>query len=351
MRRLPIAVLLALACSRRAEPLDDVPAATTAAAVDADANATSGARPVKPAPSPTPAQVEGPHLRVLGTAQDGGLPHAACTCTQCDAARRDPDRARLVASVAVVDPARGEAFMIDATLDIQEQLHALHDVGDRPTGRADRAPVAGILLTHAHIGHYLGLALLGFEAVHTQKLPVWASPRMSQFLRENGPWEQLVRIENIELRPVEPAATIELTPDLRATPLRVPHRDEYTDTYGFLLAGPRHTVLYVPDTSPWRTWPQPLPAFIEEHDVDVALIDATFYSGDELPGRDLDTLAHPLVVETMDLLQPLVKRGELKVYFTHLNHSNPALNPDGPERAEIERRGFAVAADGLQIPL
>jgi pyrroloquinoline quinone biosynthesis protein B len=347
VRPLGFALVLALGCSERAQPLDTVPAPTTRVA-------TTGTEPAPADAIPEPAPVaddDGPHLRLLGTAQDGGLPHAACTCPRCDAARHDAARARLVASVAIVDPGAGQAFMVDATPDIHEQLHALHDVGDRPEGRADRAPVAGILLTHAHIGHYLGLALLGFEAVHTRELPVWASPRMSEYLRQNGPWEQMVRIENIDLRPVGPEQRIELTPALHATPLLVPHRDEYTDTYGFLIEGPHANVLYVPDTSPWRTWSTPLPEFLEAHEVDVALLDATFYSGDELPGRDLDTLAHPLVVDTMDLLQPLVDDGKVKVYFTHLNHSNPALDPSGPELAEIRRRGFEVASDGQHIPL
>ena len=83
----------------------------------------------------------------------------------------------------------------------------------------------------------------------------------------------------------------------------------------------------------------------------MALLDATFYSGDELPGRDLSKIGHPLVVDTMDRLQSRVDAGALEVWFIHLNHSNPALDPASAARAAITRRGFGVAYAGLELPL
>lgn len=129
----------------------------------------------------------GPFVRVIGTVQDGGLPHAGCTCERCEAARRDPARRRLVASLAVVLPASGRVYLVDASPDLHEQLDLLADVRDPPAGATDRVPVDGVLLTHAHIGHYLGLAFFGYETMHTRDLPVFATPRMAAFLRGNGP--------------------------------------------------------------------------------------------------------------------------------------------------------------------
>ena len=59
----------------------------------------------------------------------------------------------------------------------------------------------GVLLTHAHIGHYLGLAHFGFESLNTKDLPFHVSPRMAEYLRTNGPWSQLVRLGNVNLEP------------------------------------------------------------------------------------------------------------------------------------------------------
>jgi len=151
-----------------------------------------------PPPSP-PETATGPRVRVLGTAQDGGFPHAACDCHRCSLARRDPRVQRRVASLAVIVPPK--VYLIDASPDVRQQIAALSDVRDRPDGAAgggvDRAPVDGIFLTHAHIGHYLGLAFFGFEAIHTHDLPVYSTASMGEFLAANGPWDQLLRLENI----------------------------------------------------------------------------------------------------------------------------------------------------------
>ncbi len=290
-----------------------------------------------------------PYVVVLGTAQDGGLPHAACSCPRCTAARRDPDRRRLIASIAIVVPSTGRRFLVDATPDLREQIQRLPAVGPRPHGRVDRAPVDGVLLTHAHVGHYLGLAYLGFEAVHTSKLPVRATPRMAAFLRANAPWSRLLARDEIDLREMSPGVAFDLDTGVRVTPFAVPHRDEDSDTVGFRIEGPRRTIAYVPDTDTWATWGKTARDSLAA--CDVALLDGTFFAADELPGRDVKTIGHPLIVATMDLLQEDVRSGRLLVFFTHLNHSNRALDPRGPERRAILGRGFALAQEGQRLPL
>jgi pyrroloquinoline quinone biosynthesis protein B len=336
-------LLASVACGGGPEP----------AASEADPSAAE-------APAAPEKAAAGPFVRVLGTAQDGGFPHAACACDRCAAARRDPSLARKVASLAVVLPLSGSSggrvYLIDATPDLPEQLELLADVRDPPPGRADRAPVDGVLLTHAHMGHYLGLAWFGYESVHTRGLPVWATPRMARFLRENGPWSQLVALGNVELRELQPGAgarggggAVELGDSVAVRAVSVPHRDEYTDTVGFRIEGPRATVLYVPDTDSWDAWGDRLDEVLEG--VDVALVDATFYSAGELPGREVSEIGHPLVTDSLERFGDAVHAGRLRVHFIHLNHSNPALDPRSPERRAIEAAGFHVAEEGEEIPL
>jgi pyrroloquinoline quinone biosynthesis protein B len=304
-----------------------------------------------PAATASESPVTGPRVRVLGIAQDGGLPHAACRCDRCEAARHDPSRASGVASLGIIDPTQGEGgvFLVDATPDIISQLTLLADVRDAPLGRVDRTPIDGVLLTHAHMGHYLGLAHLGFEAVSVKGLPVWASQTMVAFLGDNAPWEQLVTTGGIVPKAVAPGQPWPLTERITVQALSVPHRAEYTDTLGYRITGPNQTLLYIPDCSPWHAWETPLEEALTG--VDVALLDATFYSGDELPGRDLSKIGHPLVVDTMDRLQSRVDAGTLEVWFIHLNHSNPALDPQSAAHAEVTRRGFGVAHAGLELLL
>ncbi|HEX3554051.1 MAG TPA: MBL fold metallo-hydrolase [Thermoanaerobaculia bacterium] len=297
---------------------------------------------------PTPSA---PRLVVLGTAQDGGMPQTGCDCSHCSAARKNPALARHVASLAIYSPKTDHVYLIDATPDLPAQIEKIHTFHHHPEGKTDRAPVDGVLLTHAHIGHYLGLAHFGFESLNTKGIPTWVSPRMAEFLRTNGPWSQLVRLGNIALREIQPGQPFELEDGITVKAFPVPHRDEYTDTLAFLLRGPHRTFLYVPDTDSWKAWPRPLTEVLAAEKVDVALLDATFYSPDELPDRDVSKIKHPLVTDTMDLLEPLVKAGKLRVGFTHLNHSNPALDQDGAARKAIEARGFRVLDEGDEFDL
>lgn len=312
-------------------------------------------------------QATGPRLRILGTVQDGGLPHAGCWCSHCRAARGSPAHARFVSSLALILPRRfdrPEIFLFDATPDIRPQLDLLHDLRPDSSRTLDRRPVDGVFLTHAHIGHYLGLAFFGYEAIHTTKLPVYCTRRMAEFLRTNGPWSQLVRIGNVQLLDLEHGKPVQLSTvaagefRVAITPLQVPHRDEYSDTVGFIIRREHHeqgesgpTVLFVPDTEPWHRWNPSLMEVIEQHHVTLAILDGTFYSADELPDRDATKIGHPLMIDTMDLLEPLVRAGRLKVYFTHLNHSNPALDPSSGAMKEIIRRGFKVAREGVEVGL
>ncbi len=254
-----------------------------------------------------------------------------------------------MASLAICLPATSKVFLIDATPDVGIQLEMLRDVRQPPDAVVDRTPVDGVFLTHAHIGHYIGLAFFGYEVMHTRELPVYATASVISFLDSNAPWDQLVRLENISPIELAAGATVELGSGVSVTAISVPHREEYTDTVGLIVRGPKNRILYVPDTDGWGMWDPPLSAVISE--VNVALLDGTFYSGEELPGRDISSIGHPLIVETMDRLEATVAEGRARVLFTHLNHSNPALEPDSEASREIARRGFRVVRDGERLPL
>jgi len=274
---------------------------------------------------------------LLGTAQDGGVPQAGCYCRQCRAARADPAGRRWVACLALLDRAARQSWLIDATPDLREQLHALHEW-------APGCPLSGIVLTHAHAGHYAGLIHLGREASDTRRLPVYASTRMAAFLRENAPWSQLVVLDNVELRVLAPDREVQLSPRLSLGPVPVPHRDEFSDTLAFVVRGPGRRLFYCPDIDGWDGWDRDLRQIVSE--VDVALLDGTFFSAGELPGRDLHEIPHPLVSDTVERLAGVA----YDVRLVHLNHSNPLHGP-GPERDWLAAQGLRVGAQGDRWPL
>lgn len=267
-----------------------------------------------------------PGLLVLGVAQDGGHPQPGCRQTCCIGPGAG---SHLTASVAIV--AAGKAWLIDAGPDFPRHLERLTHRG---------LQLAGIMITHAHIGHYTGLMYLGKEAMNVQSLPVWVAPGCSWFLRSNGPWQRLVTAGNIDLRIIRDAFAIGGV--LRIETFPVPHRDEFSETVGFRVSGPSATALYVPDADGWEDWETP----IESHlvDVDVALLDGTFFDEHELPDRNQAAISHPTVVASLDRFAALADPGIIR--FTHFNHTNPLLDPGSAAAATVRDAGMGVAVEG-----
>jgi pyrroloquinoline quinone biosynthesis protein B len=286
--------------------------------------------------------------KVLGTAQDGGIPHIGCFCANCQRAWRDARFSRLISAVALFDLIENKTIIIDATPDLRAQTKMIYDRIQPETKRNKFWP-NGILLTHAHIGHYTGLMFYGYEAMSTDRLPVYCSRRMSRFLAQNGPWSQLVDKKNIEAITFNPGQEFPITPHISILPLQVPHRDEYTDTFGYHVKGPTRSFLYIPDIHNWKIWER---SIVEEaQKVDIALLDGTFYSPEELPSRDLSSIGHPFISDSMKLLRGIAQDGKTQIFFTHLNHSNLALDSDGDARKTIEKNKFGLAEDGMEFLL
>jgi pyrroloquinoline quinone biosynthesis protein B len=300
------------------------------------------------APRPdTPAE---PYVLVLGTAQDGGLPQLGCREPRCAAARADPSRRRLVTSLLLADPRSGSRWLFDASPDIREELELARPHPPTRVEHGARPPlVDGVFLTHAHIGHYLGLAELGREVYGARDVPVWASPRMRDFLAHNGPWSLLVETHAIELRDMPLAGEVELAPGIHVSALVVPHRDEFSDTLAFVIRGPHRSLLYLPDIDKWERWDLRLEDVLER--VDVALVDGTFFADGELPGRSMAEVPHPFVVETLERLSDAPAALRCKVVFTHLNHTNPACDAGSSAQARIESAGMRVAREGEIVEL
>jgi pyrroloquinoline quinone biosynthesis protein B len=258
-------------------------------------------------------------LVVLGVAQDGGIPHIGCTSGACAEVRAGRRKAEKVASLGVIERASGQAYVFDATPDLPAQLGRLTG-GRQPDG---------IFLTHAHIGHYTGLMYLGREAMAARKVPVHGTERMTAFLRSNGPWSLLVEHGHIALQPFALDTRVTLAPGLQVTAFRVPHRDELSDTVGYHIQGPRAAAIFVPDTDRWETWPRSIRDLAAT--ADLLFLDGTFASPSELPGRDISQIPHPM----MSVTRQLLRGTRAKLWFIHLNHSNPEL-----DAADVVREGM-----------
>jgi pyrroloquinoline quinone biosynthesis protein B len=298
-----------------------------------------------PPPAVPPASPPAVELFVLGIAQDGGLPHFGCE-RPCCATARQTGRSLSPASLGVVDRRNGKLLLVEATPAVERQVARLHELAGVP-GRG-RQPVDALLVTHAHIGHYLGLAFFGREVAATRQLPVHCTPRFAAFLRTHAPWRQLVELGQIAPVAAEPGSWFEPWPGFAVRAIAVPHRDEFSDTVAYVLRGPQRQVLFVPDVDAWEHAPGLLERLLDG--VDVAYLDGTFFDGSELPERNLAEIRHPLMTRTMELLGDVARRRPGALRFLHLNHTNPALH-DPAVRQRIERAGFAIASEGERVTL
>jgi pyrroloquinoline quinone biosynthesis protein B len=283
-------------------------------------------------------------VHILGVAQDAGFPQISCYKPHCMPGWEDKLKRRTATSIAVVDNKNKKKFVFEATPHLPEQLYHLNQVAPDSS-----YALSGIFLTHAHIGHYTGLMYFGREAAGSKKIPVYVMPKMKQYLRTNGPWSQLVKLENIVLQDLKNNTPAPVSSLVSVTPMKVPHRDEYSETVGYKVKGPNKTLLFIPDIDKWHKWELDIKEQIKS--VDYAFLDATFFDSKELPNRNMNEVPHPFVVESMALLEGLSAVDKLKVHFIHFNHSNPLLNTQSEQAKSVLKAGFNIANESLILSL
>ena len=287
-----------------------------------------------------------PFVLVLGTAQDGGFPQAGCRRLCCQSAIQKRAERRMVTSLAIVDPLSHQRWLIDCTPNFPDQLQLL----DIASPRSPNRPLLdGIFLTHAHVGHYTGLLHLGREVMGTRNIAVYAMPRMTSFLMSQGPWSLLVKLNNIQLNRLQADQAIRLGTRIQLTPLLVPHRDEFSETVGFLITGPEKSVVFIPDIDKWERWDRRVEKLIVASDR--AYLDGTFFDGHELPNRDITKVPHPFIIESIQRFVSLADAQRAKVHFIHLNHTNPALAPGSSAATRVRAAGMYVAEQGTRYSL
>jgi len=275
-------------------------------------------------------------LYILGTVQDGGSPHIGCQKSCCSELFNKPDHTRKVVSLGVVDHKNGKSYLFEATPDMPSQLKLLKE-----RAQSNQETPDGIFMTHAHIGHYAGLMYLGRESLGGKNIPVYAMPRMKMFLETNGPWEQLVKLNNIDIFPVQNETKVQLTPNLTVVPFTVPHRDEYSETVGYKIIGPTKSALFIPDIDKWSKWEKDIVKEIKR--VDFAFLDATFFYGPEINTRNIAEIPHPFVLESMELFQNLPPSEKSKIHFIHFNHTNALLNQNSDSYKKVLQAGYNVS--------
>ena len=283
------------------------------------------------------------YITILGTAQDGGFPHIGCQKKCCDDFYKGVSPKQKVVSLGLIDKEAQQKFLFEATPDISTQLADLEKNHFRTSTIID-----GVFITHAHIGHYAGLLYFGKEALGKKDIPVYAMPKMKNFLINNGPWSQLVSIQNIIFSDLSKDTPVKLNNSLTVTPFLVPHRDEFSETVGYKIEGKNKTALFIPDINKWDLWEKNIVEEVKK--VDYAFLDATFFKEGEI-NRPMSEVPHPFIEETVDLFKNESLTTKRKVIFIHFNHTNPALQTSSKERKELTLLGYKFATEGERYEL
>lgn len=277
-----------------------------------------------------------PEVIVLGIAQDGGYPQMGCNKSCCLLTEKHDSLRQMVVSLALVDAQQKKWWLFEATPDIKDQLKLFAEA----TNHQYNFLPDGIFITHAHIGHYTGLMQLGREVINAQQIPVYALPRLKKYLETNGPWSQLMALKNISLIELKEDQPQILSGKISIAAFRVPHRDEFSETAGFKIITPSTRYLFIPDIDKWSKWNKNIVDEVKA--VDLAFLDATFYTADELPNRKISEVPHPLVTETMSLFDREEESVRNKIHFIHFNHTNPALHDSNTQNI-LRKAGYKIA--------
>lgn len=292
-------------------------------------------------------------VRVLGAAAGGGFPQWNCGCPGCRAVRDGtrPTTPRTQSSIAVSPDGR-RWWIVNASPDVRTQLAdtpELHPTGDRTT------PVQGVLLTDAEIDHTLGLMLLREGGgVHLH-----ATAATERTLRAGtGLLDTLERFCPVHWTPVEPGVEHDLGGlTYRAFDVPTGKHDRF-DTgagtgrvvgYRFTDTATGRTAVHLPGVQ------ELTPAVLAElAGADLVLVDGTTWHDDEmirlgLAAKTAHDMGHLHVGGPGGSLEILSRAGLGRVVYVHINNTNPILLDDSDERVEVEKAGFTVGTDGLDL--
>ncbi len=278
------------------------------------------------------------YITVLGIAQDAGYPQINCDKACCKAFYNKTETKKLISCLGLVDLENKKKWLFDATPDIAQQVRDL-----KANHLDNGSMIDGMFLTHAHIGHYTGLMFLGREAMGASDVQVYTMPKMKAYLEGNGPWSQLVSMNNIALIEMKHDSLMSLNSDLKVTPFLVPHRDEFSETVGFKIEGNNKSALFIPDIDKWHQWERNIVEEVKK--VDYAFLDGSFFRDGELK-RDMSKIPHPFTTETTTLFENETLETKNKIHFIHFNHTNPTIKEVHPLKDSIQNLGFRFAREG-----
>ncbi|MER6068616.1 pyrroloquinoline quinone biosynthesis protein PqqB [Streptomyces sp. NPDC001817] len=292
---------------------------------------------------------------LLGTAAGGGFPQWNCACPLCTAARDGKLPSRTQECAAVTGNGR-DWWLLNASPDLRTQLTATPALWPGPGSRD--TPIRGVLLTDAEADHVTGLG----ELRGASGLKVYAAPPVRAVLAparaaldRYAPWEWA---DSLAAGGFVLAGGLVVT--VHPVGAKIP---KYVPVQGPEPAGPWVTayriedlasggvLVYAPCVGAWSPELDELCA-----EADCVLLDGTFHAADEMgttvrSGARQAAMGHLPVTGPDGTLAALARHPGARRIYTHLNNTNPLLDPASPARARVAEEGVEVLPDGAELVL
>jgi len=300
---------------------------------------------------------------VLGAAAGGGFPQWNSNGPGCRRARAGDVAARPRTQASLAVSADGEHwFLLNASPDLRQQIGATPQLHPRHGLRS--SPIAGVVLNGGDVDAIAGLLTLR----ERQAFTVYATAKVHGVLNANPIFNVLaadvVRRESVPLDQPLPlripaGAPSGLTLSLFAVPGKVPLYLEAgegappivlgEDTVGMRIDDDRSTVYFIPGCAAMT---EALARRLRG--AALVLFDGTLWRDDEMIAAGLGSktgrrMGHMSMSGNGGSIAAFAALDVRRKVFVHINNSNPALLDDSPERAELERAGWEVAWDGMEL--
>ncbi|MFX0207501.1 MAG: MBL fold metallo-hydrolase [Candidatus Hodarchaeota archaeon] len=267
----------------------------------------------------------------LGTAAAIRVPSFHCTCSTCEAARKDTTLQRTRASVAILGK---ETILIDAGPDVEFQLE-----------RESIRHIDRIFLTHWHYDHCWGLAAFPEPSTHG----TWGKTMIDLYLPEESLdyFDSVLGYakEHFILHPVNPGDSIQL-PDGKYDVLKTNHTK---DSVGYILKYKNHQkIAYLPDSG----IPPPVTIKkLQEEEVDILMLDGTV---DRLNLPDGEKWYACFEIEEaidfwQNLKSPTCIITHLSCHSWNIDRLEAGITEKDRKTYEENHPGLKFAYDGLKI--
>jgi pyrroloquinoline quinone biosynthesis protein B len=306
-------------------------------------------------------------IKVLGSAAGGGFPQWNCNGQNSADVRQG--KAGLIprsqASVAVSADGR-QWVLLNAAPDLRQQINATPELYPDPNEGPRNSPIKAVVLTNGDVDAIAGLLCLR----EGQPFTIYGTARVLDVLASNSVFDVLDArlVERVVMaygRPftVEgPQGPVGMTIEPFAVPGKVPlylenekagagFGTQEGDTTGLKItdAASGHYFFFIPGCSKLD---DALRARLKG--APLLFFDGTLFTNDEMIAQGLlnktgDRMGHMNMSGSAGSIEQIAPLGIGRKIFIHINNSNPALREDSPERAAIERAGWEVSYDGMEV--